>query len=115
MAILAESRIRATIPRQQPAVEVEIEPRFRVTREPRAVLLFHSLHNNSKFLRFYEIATDSSSLPRFRGFSDSSNLRGYLYRWKGAVITARYGDRGQPVSRREERREEKSRRAGSMR
>lgn len=36
MAILAESRIRATIPRQQPAVEVEIEPRFRVTREPRA-------------------------------------------------------------------------------
>ena len=53
---------------------------------------------------FYEIPTDCSNVARFRGFSDSSNLRGYLYRWKGAVITARYGDRGQPARRREERR-----------
>lgn len=74
MAILAESRIRATIPRQQPAVEVEIEPRFRVTREPRAVLLFHSLRNDSKFLRFYEIPTDPSNLPRILRFQQFARL-----------------------------------------
>lgn len=113
MAILAESRIRATIPRQQPAVEVEIEPRFRVIREPRTVLLFHSLHDGSKFLRFYEILTDCSnvrrSVPRILRFQQFARL------FVSVERRGNYGEIRRSRTTGEETRGEKSRRAGRMR